>query len=356
MTYKVAIIADDLTGALDTSVPFTLHGFSVAVAVAPAGLEQALAKRADVIVVNTASRALTGPAARFSVREVAQALAAVKPLWVLKKIDSRLKGNVGAEVGAVSRALGRQQILVAPAVPDQGRITRDGAVCGAGLDVPLPIAPAVAALGGVHIPANVTSDADLDRLVDGLDPESLLVGARGLGAALARRLSERRVTPTRFAPDRAMLLAFGSRDPATAAQIGYLAARWPGVPVIEVPYGELATPVPEGLPLVLRCTGALIADPGAVAARFARIVVGALKSSRPQTLVLGGGDTALAVLSAMGAAVVEPIGEAAPGAPWFSLSDSSGRGVRCLIKSGGFGTVGVLAELLGPAQIQRPAI
>ncbi|WP_264628801.1 four-carbon acid sugar kinase family protein, partial [Candidatus Symbiopectobacterium sp. NZEC135] len=48
--------------------------------------------------------------------------------WVFKKIDSTLRGNLGAEIAAALTASGADMALIAPAVPALGRITRDGKV------------------------------------------------------------------------------------------------------------------------------------------------------------------------------------------------------------------------------------
>lgn len=60
MTLEVAIIADDLTGALDTGTPFVDAGLSVAVAIDVDAIPEALLTGCNVVVVNTASRALLG--------------------------------------------------------------------------------------------------------------------------------------------------------------------------------------------------------------------------------------------------------------------------------------------------------
>ena len=74
MTLRLAIVADDLTGALDTATPFALAGLKVVVAVSVDGVEDAIATKADVVAVNTASRALDATAA---VESVARAMAAI---------------------------------------------------------------------------------------------------------------------------------------------------------------------------------------------------------------------------------------------------------------------------------------
>ncbi len=48
------------------------------------------------------------------------------PQWLVKKIDSTLRGNVGAEVAAMLQACKASAAIIAPAFPAAGRITRNG--------------------------------------------------------------------------------------------------------------------------------------------------------------------------------------------------------------------------------------
>lgn len=350
MSLRIAIVADDLTGALDTSAPFVAQGFKVAVALTPAGFDSAVALAPDVLVINTASRALSPAEAENVVRELAERLKALAPAIVLKKIDSRLKGNLELETRALAEPLGLRRVAIAPAVPDQGRMTRSGMVVGTGVENPIAIAPLFARLDRVVEIADAESADDLDRLVTSLAPATLYVGARGLGAAFARRLAEgRHPTPQTFAPSRRTLLAFGSRDPITGAQIDHLARHVPGIRILDAPQGQLTIPARFELPAVLRCTGEFH-DPGhIVASRFATGIVEMVRRTEPETIVIGGGDTALGVLTSLGLDVAVPLGEAAPGVPWLRLPAAWGSSVQCLVKSGGFGSVDVLCQLVEAA-------
>lgn len=336
MTIRYAVIADDFTGALDCSTPFALAGLTVAAATRPEGAEAARRSGADVIVVNTASRALPpGEAADLT---VAAASALSDAEIAFKKIDSRLKGNVLAEVEAAARAFSRERIVVAPAIPDQARPTVRGAVTGRGVAVNLPIAP--------HVPeraivADANTEADLDRLVGDHDwSTSLAVGARGLGLAFARRHGE--PAPKPFAPSERTLLAIGSHDPLTLTQIGQLDR---SISRHQAPLGRHDGSI-TSLPALLQSTGPFNGPDVAVSQRFAAAVMRAVEQLQPDTLVLSGGDTALAVLDALGVAIVFPQGEAAPGLPWFLIERPNRPSIRCVVKSGGFGGPDTLANLL----------
>ncbi|MDR7223784.1 four-carbon acid sugar kinase family protein [Aminobacter aminovorans] len=351
MTLMLAIVADDLTGALDTSAPFVASGLTVAVAIAPKAIAKALAIKPDVFAVSTASRALPPDVASARVRDAAKRLMPHAPGIVMKKIDSRLKGNVGAEADALAEASGRDTLVVAPAVPDQGRTTRDGAVVGRGVDAPLPVLPAFAGSIKRISVRNAANDADLDRVVADTDwSRSIAVGARGLGLAFARHLhgngNSRRVAVP--ANDQNVLFAFGSRDPITDQQVAQLVADNPDVRIVDALNGRFTLPTDITLPAVVRCTGDMVEEPARIAARFAEAIADTVHLMRPSTLVMGGGDTALAIIGALGADVLFPRGEVAPGLPWFAIATRHGEGLRCVVKSGGFGTVAVLSDLLRP--------
>ncbi|GAA4125498.1 four-carbon acid sugar kinase family protein [Aminobacter aganoensis] len=350
MTLMLAIVADDLTGALDTSAPFVASGLKVAVAMTPEATGKALAGRPDVFAVSTASRALPADVASARVRDVAKQLMPHAPGIVMKKIDSRLKGNVCVEADALAEASGRDALVVAPAVPDQGRTTRDGAVVGRGVDAPLPVLAAFAGCARRASVRNAAADADLDRVVTDTDwSRSVAVGARGLGLAFARHLDGDNSEHALPSPsDGNMLFAFGSRDPITDQQVATLLDGNPDVGSVDAPNGRFVLPDDCALPMVVRCTGDMIEDPSRIAARFAEQVAAVVERLRPATLVMGGGDTALAILGALGADVLFPQGEVAPGLPWFTIATRHGEGLRCVVKSGGFGTVAVLSDLLRP--------
>ncbi|MDW5315345.1 four-carbon acid sugar kinase family protein [Rhizobium sp. PL01] len=347
MTLLVAIIADDLTGALDTGTPFVEAGLKVAVAIDVDAVGEALERGPDVIVINTASRALSASAAAQQVQAALAALGPAQPRVLFKKIDSRLKGNVAAESMALAEATNRSRIIVAPAIPDQQRFTINGAVTGRGVETPLPIRsvfPANALAIDVH---DASTDSDLDDLVRQTDWASVIaVGARGLGSAFARSLARPAAARLPFPPSPETLFAFGSRDPITSAQIEHLAGHRLLGAIADAPAGELPAGSILALPAVARCSGEQTANPEHVVSRFAGGVRQVVEQTRPGILMMGGGDTALAILKALGAKVLTPNGEIEAGIPWFEIKLMDGRTICCAVKSGGFGTIDSLLKLI----------
>ena len=111
----------------------------------------------------------------------------------------------------------------------------------------------------------------------------------------------------------------------------------------EVAYDELLVAV-GGQP-VKGTEGALDAEK---LERFADEVAAAVDRLRPTTLVMSGGDTALAILDRLGVDLVFPLGEAGAGLPFFLIGNENHPSIRCVVKSGGFGDGAALAALLPP--------
>lgn len=118
MPRRALVVADDLTGAMDTGHELAVRGCRTTVSI-----DETMPDGAGVGVVNTDSRYAPPDAAREA---VTAALAGVDAAIVYKKVDSTLRGNVAAEVEAAREATGRDLAIVAPAFPANGRLTAEG--------------------------------------------------------------------------------------------------------------------------------------------------------------------------------------------------------------------------------------
>jgi len=114
-----AAIADDLTGACDVAAELAAAGRRVRVVVVPGG---PVACDDAIAIVNTQSRSLRPDDAAARVR--AALLGRGSPV-LLKKIDTALRGHLGAELDAACDVLGAPAFILA-AIPAAGRVTRDG--------------------------------------------------------------------------------------------------------------------------------------------------------------------------------------------------------------------------------------
>lgn len=122
---QVMLIADDLTGALDAGV--CLLPADVLVATSPSGADRArLDSCPAALSVNAGTRHLNAPDAAARVGELVGLARRAGVPCVVKKTDSALRGNVGAELAAAWRASGLERLHFIPALPEMGRVTRGG--------------------------------------------------------------------------------------------------------------------------------------------------------------------------------------------------------------------------------------
>jgi D-threonate/D-erythronate kinase len=377
---RVAIIADDLTGALDAAAPFAACGAATRVVISLEQLDTALAAWAgdlpEVIAVNTESRHLPPEAAAARVAQAARALAPLVPEWWFKKIDSTLRGQVVAEALALRRATGRR-LLLSPAVPAQERIVRGAEVLVNGAPLaataygqdarsapptgpldrlfadhgvplvryrPLPEAD----LPGADCVCDAADSADMARIHDAMAEAAtdwLPVGAAGLAGAMAQRLfGDGKPREPSLAGVTRRLYAVGSRSPRAGEQLERLRQAWPDLPVIEALRPDTAVPALE--------EGGLIVAPGvgqasaeAVATAMGERVANLVTAwpAGAGLLLLTGGDTAMAVLQRLDVASIEVVAEWAPGVPLGFLDGDPARPV--ITKAGGFGEPDLLAAL-----------
>ncbi len=391
-----AILADDLTGAADAGVEFARAGWRTR-ALGPGWLPAELAG-AEVVVIDTASRGL-GPAAAYgAVRQAAAALAAAGAQLLYKKIDSTLRGPLGAELDAVLDVLavtgGPALAVVCPAFPAAGRTLAGGVLYVHGVPVAqtasgrdpitpvteswLPALLAQTALAGrrpvalcgaaerwaERLPAgglavvDAGSEDDLARIVQAAlacTPPPLLAGSAGLARPLAVALArahgkaapavengpavEDAVQPG-GAGGAAVLVVCGSLHPAARAQAAALAA--------QIEAGTLPCP----------CT--LLMTPAALAGAAtapARALAGealawlqahaAAPGGGCAGLVVTGGDTLASLLGALGAGGIDLERALAPGLPLGRVSGGPWHGLRVASKAGGFGDAGILVRAVG---------
>jgi uncharacterized protein YgbK (DUF1537 family) len=128
-----AILADDFTGAADTGIEFARAGWRTRAL--HSHWQAADLAGAEVVVIDTASRALPPAAAYAEVHRQATALKSAGAQVIFKKIDSTLRGSLGPELDAVLDACGLALAIVCPAFPAAGRTLEKGVLCVHGLPV-----------------------------------------------------------------------------------------------------------------------------------------------------------------------------------------------------------------------------
>lgn len=117
---NTVIIADDLTGANDTGAILAQNGFSVGTVLKFEHIEDFQAY--DVICVSTNSRGMSQEDAYQSVQKAAHYFPKQDSILYSKRIDSTLRGNVGAEIDSILDYLGDEyHAVVVASFPDSGR-------------------------------------------------------------------------------------------------------------------------------------------------------------------------------------------------------------------------------------------
>ncbi|MGK6315521.1 four-carbon acid sugar kinase family protein [Neorhizobium sp. DT-125] len=334
----IAILADDLTGALDSAALFAGRGLHTDVALQWDAISPVLQDEPEVLAINLGCRELDDEAAK---KATGRAISLLPPgISLFKKIDSRLKGNIAAELDAMP--FGRA--LVAPAIPEFGRFVVAGCLEGFGVDQPISIREKLGRHASRAIIPDIRSAADMDKALQtaqaaGVD---LLIGARGLADAIARRMTGRAEAVPAEIPAGAALFVIGSRDPITLVQIDELRRSYP-VRYLQAPNGLMTASFigGAGITLVQAMPGPEARSPQEVSEALAASVA-ARVTDTAKTLLLSGGATAEAVLRKMGISRLRLIGECLPG---LGLAYADG---QCIIaKSGGFGGPDTLKSITG---------
>ncbi|MGE8078820.1 four-carbon acid sugar kinase family protein [Peribacillus loiseleuriae] len=122
---RLAVIADDLTGANDTGVQFAKQGLNTTVLFSDTQLQPTHLSE-DVIVLNSDSRALNSEKAYDVVFNISTQLNKLDVSKVFKKVDSTMRGNIGPEIDAVMDVFKYKTSFVVPAFPKSNRITING--------------------------------------------------------------------------------------------------------------------------------------------------------------------------------------------------------------------------------------
>lgn len=326
---KIVIIADDLTGALDAAAAFCSTHTHVLVAVDLAAFEQALASEADVVAVSTQSREISPADAYTRVKWVVKQCT---NCIIFKKIDSRLKGNIASELDA----LPNQPLLVAPALPSFGRYVASSHVCGLGVDSPIDIKAILGTHASTALIPDCREDHHLDTALADISEKTILVGARGLAYALAKKMGITNTTPAPLSASTAVVI--GSTDPITLHQVESLPATL--VQHLAAPSGVYnGTPLRTKIPVLQATTGTKM-SPAAVGVNLALSFKPIVQQYN--NFIVSGGATAEAVLSALDIKVLTLEGELLPGIPVAHTPCW-----RIVTKSGGFGHPSALLDIIG---------
>ena len=123
----LGVAADDLTGATTAGVLLARSGARATVFYDGQPQLGGEGERADVVLISTSSRSLSREQAYFRVAEATQALREAGARYFSKRIDTTLRGQIGAELDAMLDVLGDgAAAVVVPAMPQSRRILVGG--------------------------------------------------------------------------------------------------------------------------------------------------------------------------------------------------------------------------------------
>jgi uncharacterized protein YgbK (DUF1537 family) len=398
------VVADDLTGACDTGIQFVGKGFRAVVSVLSGEITRGPAS-AGVWVVDTESRNADAAEAASRLSRLGEVLRPLVGRSVFyKKVDSTLRGNIGAETRALREALGLEKVFFQPAFPKIGRTTVNGELLLNGVPVHLtdigkdPLKPVStsslrdifyvfcglcgddARLSDVCLWSDARTEGELrdaaGEILKTRRPEDVLwTGSAGLALALTELLPP----PGRDSPERTAvgpapagsLLGFvGSFHPRNAGQIER-ARRERGVEVcapdirevVENPLAaaekvsrEIGKAVEAGRDLLVATAltprqreekERLGAEAPDRVSAFLALVCGETvrRNTKVGGLYLTGGEVAARIFSTLGAGEIVPLREVEPGIPLLRLNDGAFKG-PVVTKAGAFGSDGCVGLIL----------
>jgi uncharacterized protein YgbK (DUF1537 family) len=339
----VRLVADDLTGALDTAAQFTGR-----IGPLPVLLDRMTAPPEASYALNLSCRDGDEKTAVICTRESLPCFSGANIAF--KKIDSLLRGHWAAELAEIVQSGVFRRIVLAPAVPAHGRLTRGGLqMLAQSSGDPLLIKDIAAELKRHSVSSRgvdcemVLPDAESDAHLDAIakryanEPATLWCGAAGLARALAQE-------PPRIAHplNQPHLVIVGSRHPVTLRQVDVFGAARPDclAPMTADPsfVGRVQITLET-----FGCCVVLPALPRGLTEMEAaeRIALGLelLSGRLPQLggLTVIGGETFAALCRVLKATRLSVDGEFLHGVPASRMESGLCSGTSCASKSGAFG-------------------
>ncbi len=406
---KMLIVADDLTGSLDTGCVFAGIGADTRVVFGGAEVS-GTAGLPDVLVCCTGSRHMLPSEAYRVTHEALERYSGGYGL-VYMKTDSAWRGNTSAALMAALDVL-KKDIHFVSAYPQVDRILRGGRVYISGeplersvfgrdprtpmmisrgvdllkMDYPVPVeevpegnvplrsAPDAANLVRLY---DCTSVASLERIAEELDRsgQTLFAGCAGFAGALAKRWgtgSFAKAGPVRKTHGEAFsdaasgdrsdrhagggVVLSGSANAVTFRQLsrreGFVCRKL-GEPFAENDVPELAKKLRAGENVLLAAafgpedlrTGLRPEDHEKLLSGSAALAIRLIREAGCRRAAVFGGDTLEAFLNAFGCRVLQAAGQLEEGVGVCVLAEGPGKGLELVTKSGGLGSEEILPHL-----------
>jgi uncharacterized protein YgbK (DUF1537 family) len=398
----VLVVADDFTGACEVAAVFARPQTPVSIAVDGLMAVDGAPPNAAVRVVNTETRHAGAEEARAKIEARLRPWLEGPEAILYKKIDSTLRGPVAAETEALRCASGCAGVLVAPALPAEGRTTVAARQLLWG--VPLEDAAAgqdpVGAAATSHIPTLLRRQAGVSvgtigmetvergagaltealrwsfsqngycvvdaateqhlaviaRSAQDLPKKVLLVGTAGLARHLAKSLrpaadTDAKAPPPKTVGSAGILILCGSMNPVNREQLDVL-KEWETVHTITLTATAGFAASQERAAAHLATAHLALQSPagraetGVFADAIAQYARRLITATKPRCIFVTGGETAYRTLRALSASEIVIQGEVAPGLPFGFVQGGSADRLPIITKAGGFGGKNALLHVV----------
>ncbi|MEP7457456.1 four-carbon acid sugar kinase family protein [Phyllobacterium sp. SB3] len=362
---ELRLLADDVTGALDTAAQFT-----AALGPIPVHWGSDMRIVSGSMGLDSATREGSTADAAAKIATLATVLIAGPDILAFKKLDSLLRGHDAVEINMCLQVIKPTYCIVAPAFPFQHRVTRGGRqytlenadwrlipsdlardLTKLGHQVTI-CRPADAVPNGISI-WDASTDSDLAAIAakGRALGDVLWCGSSGLAGALVDlRAPNEPVQPLRCP----IFGLFGSNHPSTVAQLEQC-----GPLHMRLDDGSInsAKRIARGL----KMDGTVFASFN-LPAGLARAEAAARINSEmarlvqhidpPGALIVAGGETLRALCISLGAVRLDVQGQIMQGVPRSIMRGGRFDGVEVLSKSGAFGAPSFLQHLVGAWPLQ----
>ena len=358
-TSDLYIVADDLTGACDVAACFSAVAGPMEVFISP----EVVKKPDNLAVINTQTRLLSAQDSYETLKSIGSRLADKKIIF--KKIDTALRGQVGAELqgllDGVGEKTGSWETIVAPAIPKIGKTTRDGLQYDDGVpinrtayadDLLTPvnsanIAEIIRQTGQLEFKVcDAQTDDDLRSIISESSNgnKKVFVGSLGLAAVLAEKLERVNKGDSNMpTADRAMIVC-GSRYERSQAQIEKAAVDM-GVKVVYIHPTEMT---PDQLSWLKNENVCLLSitpekietseyQASKIVNHFVSTIAELVRHFRPQGLGIVGGETAYHLLKKLNVNRLRIYGRMAQVISYGVIEDGQVAGLPFLTKGGSVG-------------------
>jgi len=358
----IGVISDDLTGCGDVGLHFADYGLRTIVHVSNS---ERLYKNLkpdvdwDVLVVNTESRFDEPQTAYEKVKRVLRFFRKLNIERIYKKIDSTLRGNIGAEIDALFDELNIEELPFCAAFPKIGRTTIEGYHYVRGK----PVTRTEFArdprnrVNEAHIPTllkgmskyydrikvyDARTQRDLKNIAREIPDYATVCGASGLAGELVKswgkaRLSRDVKSKTVTGGPKPVLIISGSVQSVTYEQIEKLKGR-KGLVAVPIDFERDRVEIPDAKNakhiLIYPQKSSHKLDAEKIIRTLVYLTTGLCKGGFFRNLILIGGDTAFNICRALKVETFQIISSVSPGIAFCRTLDGK---YNLILKPGGLG-------------------